>query len=198
MEIDLLAIKNAETFGDRAYRMVAQANGHALDDCEGCPDIVNAARTTLVAAACEAVSTCSYSKLESAINRFLAEVASAIQYERSHGRLRSRTAFDRVSEWKTELARHSFGAAEKATLIEMLDNDDISNVGPDFIACTSGRSLSRQQLRDNCRHEIRGNLISDEKLFAIRSAPVKVSALSNTGIQGPDGKLRMFHDSVEA
>ena len=150
-----------------------------LDEAGEVADVVQSHRETLLAAQIEALSAGRIEMAHKALDTFVNAVRHSLLWERTNGRLRQYTSFDRVNAWKSELAAHLYGAAAKSTLVDYLVSADEEIAAVDFYAVTltNGRVITRQDIRDACATELLTGLESDEKVRAAADRPATKNEL---------------------
>lgn len=195
------AIRGAETFQDRVERQWNHVRARMDDECGALTDVLTRAESGLAPRIAEAVTMMDFAAVVRAFDDALAEVRDTMTYERASGRLKQYSSFDRVNQWKSELACFGYGAAAKSVLVDELvkADDEIVDVDYLLIKLKSGRSITRLNIRDNCRPELLSSLESDEKIHRMREDAAEVAAKrerasrsSGTGITDGRGHFREF------
>ena len=166
------------------------------------PEIIESHRQTLQAAQAEAISDGKYEFAYRALDRFSQNVRDALVFERGEfGRLRVRTASDEVKGNLTALACNQWAAGELMLLSEraLKGGERITNVTVDAIFLDSGRTITRENLRDLAWPGV--TLLTDAQIGkrtaqaeAAAESAEKRARTSSTGLVGRDGRFRPFHE----
>lgn len=171
------------------------------DECGELADILERAKAELAPLIAEAVTMCDWAAVVKALDDFISSIRAALSYERTRGRLKPHSPFDEVFSWKTQFSERGWGAAAKNTFVESLlqPGEWISAVDWFVVTLTSGRTITRADVRAACREVLLSELESDEKVNKLREAATEKAAkeahaarLTGTGITDRNGVFRDF------